>query len=69
MAQQDLPRVQGAQVVDPLTIGPLEAEAQRRMADETYVIELVLGDGPGRAVYVTSDIGHGYVDVNAGYRS
>jgi len=46
-----------------------EAEAQRRMADETYVIELALGDGPGRAVYITSDVGHGYVDVNAGYRS
>jgi glutamate N-acetyltransferase / amino-acid N-acetyltransferase len=46
-----------------------EAEAQRRMADETYVIELSLGDGPGRALCVTSDIGHGYVDVNAGYRS
>jgi glutamate N-acetyltransferase/amino-acid N-acetyltransferase len=46
-----------------------EAEAQRRMTDETYVIELTFGDGPGRAVYVTSDIGHGYVDVNAGYRS
>jgi glutamate N-acetyltransferase/amino-acid N-acetyltransferase len=46
-----------------------EAEAQRRMAAETYVIELALGDGPGRAVYITSDVGHGYVDVNAGYRS
>jgi len=46
-----------------------EAEAQRRMADETYTIELVLGDGPGHALCVTSDIGHGYVDVNAGYRS
>ena len=39
------------------------------MAEETYVIELSLGDGPGRALCVTSDIGHGYVDVNAGYRS
>jgi glutamate N-acetyltransferase/amino-acid N-acetyltransferase len=46
-----------------------EAEAQRRMADETYAVELVLGEGPGRSVCVTSDIGHGYVDVNAGYRS
>jgi glutamate N-acetyltransferase/amino-acid N-acetyltransferase len=49
--------------------GEAEAEAQRRMAEETYAIELTLGEGPGRAVYVTSDIGHGYVDVNAGYRS
>jgi glutamate N-acetyltransferase/amino-acid N-acetyltransferase len=46
-----------------------EAEAQKRMADETYVIELSLGDGPGHGLCVTSDIGHGYVDVNAGYRS
>jgi len=49
--------------------GEAEAEAQRRMAQETYVIELALGDGPGRALCVTSDLGHGYVDVNAGYRS
>jgi glutamate N-acetyltransferase/amino-acid N-acetyltransferase len=49
--------------------GEAETEAQRRMAEETYAIELVLGDGPGRAVYITSDIGHGYIDVNAGYRS
>jgi glutamate N-acetyltransferase/amino-acid N-acetyltransferase len=49
--------------------GEAEAEAQRRMADETYTIELALGDGPGRALCVTSDLGHSYVDVNAGYRS
>jgi len=49
--------------------GEAEAEAERRMADETYTIELSLGEGPGRALCVTSDIGHGYVDVNAGYRS
>ena len=41
-------------------------EAQRRMADETYTIELTLGDGPGRALCVTSDLGHAYIDVNAG---
>jgi glutamate N-acetyltransferase/amino-acid N-acetyltransferase len=46
-----------------------EVEAQRRMAQETYVIELVLGDGLGNGRCVTSDLGHGYVDVNAGYRS
>ena len=49
--------------------GEAEAEAQRRMADETYTIELTLGAGPGRALCVTSDLGHSYVDVNAGYRS
>jgi glutamate N-acetyltransferase/amino-acid N-acetyltransferase len=47
----------------------VEAEAQRRMAAEQYAVELRLGSGPGRFTYVTSDLGHGYVDVNAGYRS
>jgi len=47
----------------------VEAEAQRRMAAEQYTIELRLGGGPGRFTYVTSDLGHAYVDVNAGYRS
>ena len=53
-----------------VTLGAeLEAEAQKRMAAETYAVELRLGRGPGRFTYVTSDLGHGYVDVNAGYRS
>jgi glutamate N-acetyltransferase/amino-acid N-acetyltransferase len=46
-----------------------EAEAQRRMQDRDYAVELRLGGGPGRFTYLTSDLGHGYVDVNAGYRS
>ncbi len=46
-----------------------ENEAQRRMAAETYTVELELGSGPGKSATVTSDIGHGYVNVNAGYRS
>lgn len=49
--------------------GEAEAEAERRMREPTYVIELGLGTGPGRASYLTSDLGHGYVDVNASYRS
>jgi glutamate N-acetyltransferase/amino-acid N-acetyltransferase len=49
--------------------GEAEVEAQKRMGEETYAIEITLGDGPGHASCVTSDIGHGYVDVNAGYRS
>jgi glutamate N-acetyltransferase / amino-acid N-acetyltransferase len=53
-----------------LTIGAeAEAEAQRRMHADTFVVELRLGSGSGRASVVTSDLGHGYVDVNAGYRS
>lgn len=46
-----------------------EAQAGEIMRRNTYDIELVLGDGPGIFTYVTSDLGHGYVDVNAGYRS
>lgn len=52
---------------------PTGAEAEARaaviMRENTYAIELVLGEGPGEFTYVTSDLGHGYVDVNAGYRS
>jgi glutamate N-acetyltransferase / amino-acid N-acetyltransferase len=49
--------------------GGLEAEAQERMQAESFTIELELGAGPGRFTYLTSDLGHSYVDVNAGYRS
>lgn len=53
-----------------LPLGPEpEARATAAMHAETYSIELVLGDGPGTARYLTCDLGHGYVDVNAGYRS
>jgi glutamate N-acetyltransferase/amino-acid N-acetyltransferase len=47
----------------------VEAEAQRRMQAESFTVELGLGSGAGRFAYLTSDLGHGYVDVNAGYRS
>jgi glutamate N-acetyltransferase/amino-acid N-acetyltransferase len=52
---------------------PIGADAERRaneiLKQPSYTIELVLGDGPGDFRYLTSDLGHGYVDVNAGYRS
>jgi glutamate N-acetyltransferase / amino-acid N-acetyltransferase len=52
---------------------PIGAEAEKRANEvlkrPSYSIELVLGDGPGEFRYLTSDLGHGYVDVNAGYRS
>ena len=52
---------------------PIGAEVERRaneiLKQASYTIELSLGDGPGEARYLTSDLGHGYVDVNAGYRS
>lgn len=57
-------------VKNGLTLGAdAEAEAQRRMKAETFTVELRLGAGNGKATVVTSDLGHGYVDVNAGYRS
>ena len=46
-----------------------EARAARILKEPAYRIEISLGSGPGRARYLTSDLGHGYVDVNADYRS
>jgi glutamate N-acetyltransferase/amino-acid N-acetyltransferase len=57
-------------VKDGMPIGAeAEARANEILKQPSYSIELVLGDGPGQARYLTSDLGHGYVDVNAGYRS
>ncbi len=49
--------------------GDAEQRAAAILAGPDYVIEIGLGNGPGRFSYLTSDLGHGYVDVNAGYRS
>jgi glutamate N-acetyltransferase/amino-acid N-acetyltransferase len=46
-----------------------EAVAIRGMAEQSYGIVMTLGNGPGSFTYLTCDLGHGYVDVNAGYRS
>ena len=46
-----------------------EARATTIMRGEHFGVTLELGDGPGKFTYVTSDLGHGYVDVNASYRS
>jgi glutamate N-acetyltransferase/amino-acid N-acetyltransferase len=46
-----------------------EKAASEFLKTPTYVIELALGAGPGEFTYLTSDLGHGYVDVNADYRS
>ncbi len=57
-------------VRDGVSLGPeAEQRAAEVLAQPSYRIELVLGPGTGRARYLTSDLGHGYVDVNAGYRS
>jgi glutamate N-acetyltransferase / amino-acid N-acetyltransferase len=46
-----------------------EHEAHQRMREASYRIELQLGTGDGHARYWMADLGHGYVDVNASYRS
>ncbi len=43
------------------------AAASRAMASEDVKLELVLKDGPGHAVVLTSDLGYRYVQVNAEY--
>ena len=46
-----------------------EKQANEVLKRPSYSIELKLGDGSGEFSYLTSDLGHGYIDVNAGYRS
>lgn len=46
-----------------------EARAAKIMRRARYTIRLKVGAGAGRASYLTCDIGHEYIDVNAGYRS
>jgi glutamate N-acetyltransferase / amino-acid N-acetyltransferase len=46
-----------------------EKQANEVLKRPSYSIELRLGNGPGEFAYLTSDLGHGYIDVNAGYRS
>ncbi len=61
----------GVEIVrDGVSVGSdAEKRAAAIMAGPSYVIEIGLGDGAGSFSYLTSDLGHGYVDVNAGYRS
>ena len=57
-------------VKNGLAVGE-EAEklAAEVLKGPSYKIEIGLGSGPGEFSYLTSDLGHGYVDVNADYRS
>ncbi|MEO7036056.1 MAG: bifunctional glutamate N-acetyltransferase/amino-acid acetyltransferase ArgJ, partial [Polyangiaceae bacterium] len=57
-------------VKNGLAVGE-EAEklAAEVLKGASYKIEIGLGAGPGEFSYLTSDLGHGYVDVNADYRS
>lgn len=51
------------------TSNEADLQASERMRQESYAMELTLGSGPGRFSYLTSDLGHAYIDVNASYRS
>jgi glutamate N-acetyltransferase/amino-acid N-acetyltransferase len=51
-------------------LGPAaEQDAKRVMAQDAYTIGVDLDMGSASAHYLTCDIGHAYVDVNASYRS
>jgi len=46
-----------------------EAEAAACMRKPEFRIRLDVGDGPGSAVFWTSDLSHKYVEINADYRT
>jgi len=46
-----------------------EADAATRMRNREFGIRIEVGDGPGNAVFWTSDLSHDYVRINADYRS
>lgn len=46
-----------------------EAKAAAIMAGLEYTVSVKLGRGPGRARYLTCDMGQSYIAVNASYRS
>lgn len=46
-----------------------EADAAACMRKPEFQIRVEVGDGPGDAVFWTSDLSHGYVELNADYRT
>jgi len=62
-----------AQAIDQSALTKQDADAEAAAHDvmtrPSYRIDLILGEGPGRARYLTSDLGIGYVRCNADYRS
>ena len=46
-----------------------EAEAAAYMKGQELVIEVEIGLGQGKATVWTCDLTHGYIDINADYRS
>jgi glutamate N-acetyltransferase/amino-acid N-acetyltransferase len=55
----------GHAVADPNA----EAWAHEVMRRPAYTVTVRIGRGRGRARYFACDLGHGYIDVNASYRS
>jgi len=49
--------------------GYSEADAAAHMKGEAISINVDLGLGDGRATIWTCDLTHGYIDINADYRS
>jgi glutamate N-acetyltransferase/amino-acid N-acetyltransferase len=56
-------------VHEGLPTGYPESEAAAIMAQSDITIRVSLGDGPGSAVFWTSDLSHDYVSINADYRT
>ena len=46
-----------------------EAPIAAHLKEREILIEVAVGDGPGRAVIWTCDLTHGYIAINADYRS
>ena len=60
----------GLQVAgEGLPTGYEEAQAAAIMKEKDIQVRIVLGDGPGKCVFWTSDLSHDYVSINADYRS
>ena len=59
----------GASILFEILCLLAEARARDVMRGATYALHVTLGDGPGRARYLTCDLGMGYVRCNADYRS
>lgn len=64
-------RIGGVEIVrNGMGVGKqAEALANEVLKAPEYTLELSLGDGPGTARYLMSDLGHEYVNINADYRS
>ncbi len=55
--------------VDGMPAAYEEEDAAAVMNKPEFVVALDLGDGPGSAVFWTSDLSHDYVTINADYRT